>query len=63
MAPFLGVPMPATPPAEVRACLKTQLGLDAQLNDGELDRALAPGNGQISQQELEIAQRFCRTLQ
>ena len=63
MAPFLGVPMPATPPAEVRDCLKTQLGLDAQLSDGELDRALAPGNGQISQQELDIAQRFCSTLE
>ena len=63
MAPFLGVPMPATPPAEVRACLKTQLGLDVQLSDGEFDRALAPGNGQISQQELDIAQCFCSTLQ
>ena len=63
MAPFLGVPMPATPTAEVRACLKTQLGLDALLSDGEFDRALAPGNGQISQQELDIAQRFCSTLQ
>ena len=63
MAPFLGVPMPATPPAEVRACLKTQLGLDAQLSDGEFDRALARGNGQIIQQELDIAQRFCSTLQ
>ena len=63
MAPFLGVPMPATPPAEVRACLKTQLGLDAQLSDGEFDRALAPGNGQISLQELDIDQRFCSTLQ
>ncbi|MEB3176136.1 MAG: hypothetical protein VKJ87_00900 [Synechococcus sp.] len=63
MAPFFGVPMPATPPAEVRACLKTQLGFDQQLSDGDLDRALAPGSGQVSKEELEVAQRFCSTLQ
>ena len=55
--------MPATPPADVRACMATQLGQDVFLSrGGPLDNVTPPG-GEISQEELNIAHRFCTTLE
>ena len=63
MDPFFGVPMPTTPPAEVRACMAPQLGQDVFLSrGGPLDNVTPPG-GEISQEELNIAHRFCTTLE
>ena len=63
MDPFFGVPMPTTPPAEVRACMATQLGQDVFLSrGGPLDNVTPPGR-EISQEELNIAHRFCTTLE
>ena len=63
MDPFFGVPMPTTPPAEVRACMATQLGQDIFLRrGGPLDNVTPPGR-EISQEELNIAHRFCTTLE
>ena len=63
MDPFLGVPMPVTPPAEVRECMAMQLGQDISLSrGGPLDHVTSP-NKAISQEEISIAHRFCTTLQ
>ena len=63
MDPFFGVPMPATPPAEVRACMETQLGQDVFLSRGGPLDSVTPPEREISQEELNIAHRFCTTLE
>lgn len=43
MAPFFGVPFTDTPPAELRSCMQTQLGIDIYLNNnGALGTAALP---------------------
>ena len=63
MDPFFGVPMPVTPPAEVRACMATQLGQDVFLSRGWPSGNVTPARGEITQEELNIAHRFCTTLE
>ena len=63
MDPFLGVPMVQTPPAEIRQCLRRQLGLDVELNSDTNLPALDTTTGKVSDQELAIAQRYCSTLE
>ena len=63
MDPFFGVPMPVTPPAEVRACMATQLGQDVFLSRGGPSGNVTPAGGEITQEELNIAHRFCTTLE
>ena len=63
MDPFFGVPMPATPPAEVRACMATQLGQDVFLSRGGPLDDVTPAGGEITQKELNIAHRFCTMLE
>ena len=62
MAPFFGVPFTDTPPAEVRSCMQTQLGLDIYLNNnGALGEQLPYPNG-LNAEEVAIAKRFCSSL-
>ena len=63
MDPLFGVPMVQTPPAEIRACLKTQLGLDAARNSDHTEGALDSAGGSVSPEELAIAHRYCSTLE
>ena len=63
MDPFFGVPMPVTPPAEVRACMATQLGQDVFLSRGGPLDNVTPAGSQITQEEINIAHRFCTTLE
>ena len=63
MDPFFGVPMPVPPPAEVRACMATQLGQDVFLSRGGPSGNVTPAGGEITQEELNIAHRFCTTLE
>jgi hypothetical protein len=63
MDPFFGVPMPVTPPAEVRDCMKMQLGQDIFLSRGGPLDNVSPTGSNLSQEEIAIAHRFCTTLQ
>ena len=63
MDPFLGVPMVQTPPAEIRQCLRSQLGLDVEFNSDTNLPVLDTTTGRVSNQELAIAQRYCSTLE
>ena len=63
MDPFLGVPMPITPPAKVRECMATQLGQDIFLSRGGPMTSVTPSGHEISPEEIAIARRFCTTLE
>ena len=63
MDPFLGVPMPVTPPAEVRECMATQLGQDVFLGRGGPLNSVFPPGLEVSKEEINIAHRFCTTLE
>ena len=63
MDPFLGVPMVQTPPAEIRQCLRSQLGLDVEFNSDTNRQVLDTTTGKVSDKELAIAQRYCSTLE
>ena len=63
MDPFLGVPMPITPPAEVRECMATQLGQDIFLSRGGPMTSVTPSGHEISPEEIAVARRFCTTLE
>ena len=55
--------MPVTPPAEVRACMATQLGQDIFLSRGGPLDNVTPAGSEITQEEINIAHRFCTTLE
>lgn len=63
MDPFFGVPMVQTPPAEIRQCLRSQLGLDVEFNSDNSLREVDATTGSVSAQELAIARRYCSTLE
>ena len=55
--------MHVTPPAEVRDCMKMQLGQDIFLSRGGPLDNVSPTGSNLSQEEIAIAHRFCTTLQ
>ena len=62
MAPFFGVPFTDPPPAEVRSCMQTQLGIDIYLNNnGALGEQLPYPNG-LTEGMVAVARRFCSSL-
>ena len=55
--------MVQTPPAEIRQCLRSQLGLDVEFNSDNSLRVVDATTGNVSAQELAIARRYCSTLE